>query len=364
MARLTGLSSERRLAHRRLRWGKPTADGPVLMTCERRRSLSLETPMKFLKPLGWAATWFLAAGGVLANDVFPRRAVTLVVPYAAAGVTDHFARTVGARLARMWDQPVVVDNRAGGGTIIGTQTVARAPADGYTLLFTSYAFTSNPVLRQNLPYSPGAFRPVGLLGSSHNVLLVTHRLKGRPLSDLLAQAKARPGSLKLASSGLASSPHIGAELFARQVGIDYTHVPYKGQGPAMTDLIGGVVDAMFDGMSSYAQVQSGQVGAVAIAAPQRHPAAPEIPTFKELGVDFVAGTWFGLLAPAATPDAIVLKLNADLRAALADPEVKAQIARTGLVVSGGSPEAFGQFLAQETARLQQLVRQGFKIDFQ
>ena len=132
----------------------------------------------------------------------------------------------------------------------------------------------------------------------------------------------------------------------------------------MTDLIGGVVDAMFDGMSSYAQVQSGQVGAVAIAAPQRHPAAPEIPTFKELGVDFVAGTWFGLLAPAATPDAIVLKLNADLRAALADPEVKAQIARTGLVVSGGSPEAFGQFLAQETARLQQLVRQGFKIDFQ
>ena len=320
--------------------------------------------MNYLRHLGWAVVCLFATGLAHAQDVFPRRAVTLVVPYAAGGVTDHFARAVGARLARMWDQPVVVDSRAGGDTIIGTQSVARAPADGYTLLFTSYAFTSNPVLRQNLPYSPGAFRPVALLGSSHNVLLVTSRLKGKPLSELLTAAKARPGSLKLASSGLGSSPHIGAELFARQVGIDYTHVPYKGQGPAMTDLIGGVVDAMFDGMSSYAQVQGGQVGAVAIAAQQRHPAAPEIPTFKELGVDFVAGTWFGLLAPAGTPDAVVAKLNADWRAAVADPEVKAQIGRTGLVVSAGSPEAFGQFLAHEAARLQQLVKQGFKIDFQ
>ncbi len=319
--------------------------------------------MLFFKALLALAVVALLASAQ-ASEPFPKRTVTLVVPYAAGGVTDLFARTVGARLARIWSQPVVVDNRAGGGTLIGTQSVARAAGDGHTLLLTSYAFTSNPVLRQNLPYAPSAFRPVGLLGSSHNVLLLNNRWRGKSLAELLALARAQPGSLKLASSGLASSPHIGAELFVRQVGIDYTHVPYKGQSPAMSDLMAGVVDGMFDGMSSYAQVHAGQVVALAIAAPQRHPGAPEIPTFKELGVDFVAGTWFGLLAPATTPDAVVAQINADLRSALADPEVKAQIARTGLLVSAASPEAFGQFLNQETARLQQLVRQGFKIDLQ
>jgi tripartite-type tricarboxylate transporter receptor subunit TctC len=319
--------------------------------------------LKLLKPIcvGAALLWALGAG---AQETFPRRPVTIVVPYAPGGVTDFFARTVGLKLSRMWDQPVVVDNRAGGGTIIGTQAVSRAPADGYTLLFTSYAYTSNPVLRQDLPYSPAAFRPVGLLGAAHNILLVNNRFKGKSLNDMLAQAKAHPGSLKLGSSGLASSPHIGAELFARQVGIQFTHVPYKGQAPAMTDLIAGLVDGMFDGMSSYSQVQAGQVHAVAIAAPRRHPGAPEIPTFKELGVDFVVGTWFGLLAPAGVPDAVVNKVNADMRTALNDPEVKAQIGRTGMLVATDSPEAFGQFLNQETARLKQLVQQGFKIDAQ
>ena len=225
----------------------------------------------------------LAMSPVLADEAFPKRSVTIVVPYAAGGVTDIFARTLGNRLAKIWGQPVVVDNRAGGGTIIGTQTVARAQADGHTLLFTSYAFTSNPVLRSSLPYSAADFRPVALLGSSYSVLLLTNRLKGVSLNELVTQAKARPGDLKLASSGLASSPHIGAELFANQAGIRFTHVPYKGQGPAMTDLIAGVVDGMFDGMSSYGQVQSGRVTALAIASHQRHPGAPEIPTFKELG---------------------------------------------------------------------------------
>lgn len=290
------------------------------------------------------------------------RSVTIVVPYSAGGVTDYFARQVGFKLSKMWGQPVVVDNRAGGGTIIGTQLASKAPADGYTLLFTSYGFTANHVLRQNLPYPTGAFRPVALLGSSHNVLLVTNRLKGKSLNDLLAAAKADPRSLKLASSGLASSPHIGAEFFAKKTGIEFTHVPYKGQGPSMTDLIAGVVDGMFDGMSSYSQVKAGTVGAVAIAANQRHPAAPEIPTFKELGVDLVAGTWFGMLAPAGTPDAVVTKINADMRQALQDPELKAQIAKTGLSISTSTPEAFGQFLSQESAKLQNLVNQGVKID--
>ena len=312
----------------------------------------------------WVTAAVVAAPCLQAQELFPKRSVTIVVPYSAGGVTDLFARQVGLRLSRMWAQPVVVDNRAGGGTIIGTQLVSKAPADGYTLLFTSYGFTANQVLRKNLPYSNAAFRPVALLGTSHNVLLVTNRLKGKSLNDLIADAKANPGSLKLASSGLASSPHIGAEFFAKKTGIDFTHVPYKGQGPSMTDLVAGTVDGMFDGMSSYSQVKAGYVGAVAIAADQRHPAAPEIPTFKELGVDLVTGTWFGMLAPAATPDAVVAKINADMRQALQDEELKAQIVKTGLSISISSPEAFGQFMSQETGKLEKLVNQGVKIDLE
>lgn len=306
----------------------------------------------------------LALQPARADDGFPNRNVTIVVPYSAGGVTDHFARTLGNKLSRMWSRPVVVDNRAGGGTLIGTQAVNRAPADGHTLLFTSYAFTSNPVLRPSLPYSTTDFRPVVLLGSSYSVLLLNNRFKSATLGSLLSQAKAQPGSLKLASSGAASSPHIGAEMFAKQAGISFTHVPYKGQGPAMTDLMSGVVDGMFDGMSSYAQVQAGRVTAMAIAAHQRHPSAPEIPTFKELGMDFISGTWFGLLAPAGTPDKVVTQINADFRQALADPEVRSQVAKTGLMVNASTPEAFGQFLSQEEARLRQLVQQGVRIELQ
>jgi tripartite-type tricarboxylate transporter receptor subunit TctC len=309
-----------------------------------------------------AAAVTIAAPSLHAQEAFPGRSVTIVVPYSAGGVTDYFARQIGNKLSRMWGQPVVVDNRAGGGTIIGTQLVNKAPADGYTLLFTSYGFTANQVVRKNLPYAKTAFRPVALLGSSHNVLLVTNRLKGKSLQAIIAEAKATPGSLELASSGLASSPHIGAEFFAKKAGITFTHVPYKGQGPAMTDLMAGVVDGMFDGMSSYQQVKSGRVAAVAIAAPQRHPAAPEIPTFRELGVDLVTGTWFGMLAPAATPDAIVNKINADVRLALQDEVVKAQITKTGLSMAPSSVEDFGQFLRQESDKLQALVDQGVQID--
>jgi tripartite-type tricarboxylate transporter receptor subunit TctC len=200
----------------------------------------------------------LAGPHVQAQEPFPKRSVTIVVPYSAGGVTDYFARQIAFKLSKTWGQPVIVDNRAGAGTIIGTQMVSRAPADGYTLLFTSYGFTANAVLRKNLPYSAASFRPVAMLGSSHNVLLVTNRLRGKSLKELLEDAKSRPGSLKLASSGLGSSPHIGAELFAKQVGIDFVHVPYKGQGPAMSDLIAGSVDGMLDGMSSYSQVKGGR----------------------------------------------------------------------------------------------------------
>lgn len=306
----------------------------------------------------------LLCHSVHAQPEFPSRTVTLVVPYAPGGVTDYLARALAEKLGKRWAQSVIVENRPGGGSIIGTQQVSRAAQDGYTLLFTSYGYTSNNVLRKKLSYSAASFRPIGLLGSSHNVLLVSNSHKGQSLAQIIEQAKAHPETLKLASSGLGSSPHIGAEFFSQLTGIRYTHVPYKGQGPAMSDLRSGLVDGMFDGMSSYAQVRSGNVAAVAIAAEQRHSDAPEIPTFRELGHDFVSGTWFGLLAPAGTPDAVVEKTNADMQAVLQEPELKEQIARTGLRISVGSPEDFGTFLAKEAARLRQLVEQGGQVMLQ
>jgi tripartite-type tricarboxylate transporter receptor subunit TctC len=321
-----------------------------------------QNTVPIVRTLCIAAATTLATFSVHAQNAFPKRTVTIVVPYAAGGVTDHFARVLGNKLSKVWGQSVVVDNRAGGGTIIGTQLVSKAPPDGHTLLFTSYGFTANSVLRKDLPYTPADFRPVALLGASHNVLLVTNRLKTKSLKALIADAKAQPGSLKMGSSGLASSPHIGAEFFAKLTGIDFTHVPYRGQGPAMADLTAGVVDAMFDGMSSYAQVKGGFVGAVAIAAPQRHPGAPEIPTFKELGIDLVAGTWFGMLAPAGVPSSVVNQINADMRLAVQDEETKAQITKTGMSMVMSTPEGFGQFLQQEATKLQNLVSQGAKID--
>ena len=321
------------------------------------------TQMKHIKVLALVGGLFCGLSQVWAQTAsFPQKRVTIVVPYSAGGVTDLFARALGAKLATIWGQPVVIENRDGAGTLIGTQSVSRAAADGYTLLFTSYAFTSNPVLRKQLPYAKDAFRPVALLGSSHNVLLVTNRLRDQPLQTIIANAKAHPGDLKLSSSGSGSSPHIGAELFAQKVGVDFTHVPYKGQGPAMSDLMAGVVDGMFDGMSSYGLVKAGKVTAVAIAATQRHPAAPEIPTFKELGVDLISGSWFGMLAPAATPDAVVRKIHADMIRAVDDEAVRAQIGKTGLQTTVASPEAFGQFLKEESTKLQNLIDSGAKID--
>ncbi|MBH1965122.1 MAG: tripartite tricarboxylate transporter substrate binding protein [Comamonadaceae bacterium] len=318
--------------------------------------------MTIAKALCVATAAVLSTTCLQAQETFPKRTVTFVVPFAASGATDHLARVLGLKLSKMWGQAVVIENRAGGGTIIGTQLVSKAPADGYTLLFTSYGFTANSVLRKNLPYASNAFRPVARVATGYNVLMVTNRLKSKSLKELIADSKTKSGGLSISSSGLGSSPHIAAEFFSKLTGTNYTHVPYKGQGPAMVDLTAGVVDAMFDGMSSYSHVKSGYVGAVAIAAPQRHPDAPEIPTFKELGVDFVAGSWFGMLAPAGTPDSVVAKINADMQLALQDEEVKAQMVKTGASIGITSSEAFGQFLTQEAARLQNLVNQGAKIE--
>ena len=316
-----------------------------------------------LQGAGAAALWALS-GGARAQDRFPSRPVTLVVPYASGGPTDTHARTLGAKLSQMWGQPVVVDNRGGGGTLIGSQYVARAAPDGHTLLLTAYAYTSNPILRRSMPYDADALAPLVLLGTNANLLFVSGHSPLTDLKAVVAQAKAAPDRLRLASSGNASSPHIALELFGKAIDARILHLPYKGAGPAKNDVIAGVVDGLFDGTSSMPLAHSGRLRAIAIASEQRHPAAPEVPTFREQGVDLLFSTYYGMLLPSRTPAATVARLNADIRKALEDPAVRAPLAETGLRLNPGTPEQFGAFLKTESRRLQALVDSGVKIELE
>lgn len=293
---------------------------------------------------------------------FPSKPITVIVPYATAGVTDLYARAIGPKLSEILGQPVLVDNRAGGGTIIGTQMASRAAPDGYTLLLTSYAYTSNPILRKSMPYEAASLVPLMLLGSSNNVLLMSAKAKPANVPEVVAYAKSSPGQLKLASSGNASSPHIAAELFAKAVGAQITHLPYKGTGPAMTDVIGGQVDGIFDGVSSMPYVKAGRLRPIAIASEERHPMAPDIPTFREQGVDLVFGSWFGFFLPANVPAPVQARLTEALLKTLQDPTVKEQILKTGVRLNPVTSQQFSDFLKTESRRLQGLVDGGAKIE--
>jgi tripartite-type tricarboxylate transporter receptor subunit TctC len=286
---------------------------------------------------------------------YPEKTVTIVVPYAAGGVTDVFGRAIAMKLSRLWNQNVIIDNRAGGGTIIGTQHVSRAAPDGYTLLLTSYGFTSNPILRKNLPYDPASLTPLLLIGTSSNTLVINANLPYRDLNDILKMAREKPGALILASSGNGSSPHVAAELFAKAAGIQITHIPYKGTSPAMNDILGGQVHGIFDGTSALGQVSTGKLRAISTAAAVRHPSSPEVPTFRELGIDLVFGGWFGFFIPRAMPQSLQDVIFKDIERAIADPEVNAVILKTGLVLETQTQEQFKAFLQTESERLSKLT---------
>jgi Uncharacterized protein conserved in bacteria len=308
-----------------------------------------------------AAALALVCAAPAHADKYPSHPITMVVPYAHGGITDAYARSIGDFLGKYWGTQVIVDNKGGAGTMIGTQQVSRSKPDGYTMLLTSYAFTSNPILRKDLNYDPDSFRPVMLLGNSRSMLVVNSQSDFKTLQDFIAKGKEAPGTLKLASSGNASSPHIAAELWAKELGITITHVPYRGTAPAMNDLYGGMVDGIFDGPSSISNVRSGRLRALGIAHDGRHPAAPEVPTFKEQGIDLVFGSWFGFFVPKDTPEPIVKEINTALNKALQDPKVKTILDGAGLFVSGGTPEEFADFLNYESKRLQSLVDGGVKL---
>ena len=300
----------------------------------------------------------LAAAGAHAQN-YPTRAVRIVVPYAAGGNPDFTARVIAARLAAVFGQQVVVENRPGGATNIGSDLVAKSAPDGYTLLMGGASNAINMSLYQKLPYDTlRDFAPVILCVKGANVLSVHPSLPAKNLKELIALAKAQPGRLNYASSGLGSSNMMAGELFKLMAGVNIVHVPYKGNAPALTDTIAGQVEMIFSGVPALIpQLESGRLRAIAIGSLKRFPALPQVPTLDESGLKgYEATTWFGLLAPARTPREIVARLNAEIAKILLGKEVSERFIAEGIDPSGDTPGEFAKFIGDEIAKYAKVVK--------
>lgn len=288
---------------------------------------------------------------------YPSKTVVIIVPYAPGGITDVVGRRTAAALSERWKQSVVVDNRAGGGTIVGTAAAAKAAPDGHTVLLTSFGFTTNQILISDLPYDPASLAPVTLVGIAPNVLYVHPSVPARTPKEVIDFAKSKPKAMLFASSGNASSPHIAAELFASIAGIEMTHVPYKGTGPAMIDLLGGRVHAIFDTMQSMPYAKSGKLRVIAVANTKRLSTAPELPTFAENGMPaVVSASWFGFFIPRKTAPEIQKKFYDDVRSVLAPADMREKIVQAGLEPTTTSRDEFTAFLGSELKKWGEVIR--------
>ena len=286
-----------------------------------------------------------------AAQSYPASPVRIIVPFPAGASLDTVVRVVAREMSESWGQNVFVENKTGAGGIIGIGAGAQAAADGYTFTSVANSFAGNTVLRNDLPYDAFKdFAPVTLLGNVPHVLVARKGLPGEDLKALVAHAKANPGKVSYASGGIGTSSHLGAEMFARAAGVELTHVPYRGQGPALLDVVAGQVDLTLGNMPEVIpHVRSGAIRALAIVAPERSPLEPDWPTMNEMGYKgVVSDSWYGIVAPAGTPKDVVAAFQHEAAKALAQPDVKSQLGSQGFVVSGSTPEEFGEFL-QETA---------------
>ena len=303
-----------------------------------------------------------SAGAALASGLLPREAgaqawpqrhVRLIVPFPPGGGTDNVGRILSARLSEVWGQQMIIENRGGGGSNVGNEAVAKAPPDGYTVLFAAFPFATNQFLYSKLPYDPVAdFSPITLIGTFPNILVVPNTSPAKSVAELIAFAKANRGDVTFGSSGIGTSPHLNGELFMRMAGFEMTHIPYRGAGPAITDLIPGRLTMMFNTSGSLMpHVQAGRLRALAVSSGKRFSAEPNIPTVAESGVPgFDVSSWYGLLAPAKTPPAVVQKMNADAVAVLREPDVRQKIENLGLEVIGSSQQEFADFIKAEIAK--------------
>ena len=307
----------------------------------------------------------LAIGGSLpaaraqGPDAYPTRLIRIVVPLAAGGVTDIVARTVAERLQRALGQPVVIENRAGGGGSLGAESVAHSPADGYTLLMGTVSSNAiNASLYRNLRYDNiRDFAPISLVASGPNMLVVHPSIPATTTAELIKFLQANPGKYAYGSAGVGTSVHLLAELFKRMTGTDITHVPYRGSGPMMTDLIAGVVQMSFDNMpTALAQVRAGNLRALGVTSSERWPTLPDVPTVGETLPGFKGTSWQGLFAPAGVPDPILEKLSAEVRKILHDPDVVKQFLELGTRAGGNTRAEFAAFVASETLHWAEMVK--------
>ena len=307
------------------------------------------------------------SGANAQSPQYPSKPIRLVVPFPPGGATDILARAVGADLTRAWGQSVTIENRGGAGGNLGAEVVAKAPADGYTLVMgTVGTHAINASLYAKMPYDAVTdFAPVSLVASVPNVLVVHPSLPVRSVRELIELARAKPGVINFASSGNGTSIHLSGELFKTMAGVQMTHIPYKGSAPALADLLGGQVSLMFDNMPSVLpQIKADKLRALAVTSAKRSPALPELPTIAEAGLaGYEASSWFGVLAPAGTPKDIVGKLSQTIAAALHGSEMKERLSSQGAEPIGSTPEQFAAHIQAEIAKWARVVKaSGAKLD--
>lgn len=302
----------------------------------------------------------LGASAPAVAQGYPDKPVKLVVSLAPGGGVDFFARTIAPKLSELLGQPVVVENKAGGATNIAAEAVARAAPDGHTLLMSSVTtFAINPSLFKHLPYDPVKdFTPVSLSGTFQFLLVCNSAFPADSAATFLGYAKANPKGVSYASAGTGSPHHLAMALLAQKAQIEVVHVPYKGAGPAVQDLIAGHIPVMFlDVATALPHIKSGRIRALAAASSQRLQLLPQVPTLSESGVPgFEASSWLGIVAPAKTPAAVVAKLNTAINQALTDPEVRSRIAAAGADATPGTPEAFRAYQAAEIQKWREIIR--------
>ncbi|WP_338662498.1 tripartite tricarboxylate transporter substrate binding protein [Pararoseomonas sp. SCSIO 73927] len=309
--------------------------------------------------VGAAFALALAPLPSLAQDAYPNRPIRMIVPFAAGGTTDLIGRLVGGEMSKRLGQPIVVDNRAGAGGNIGAEACAKAAPDGYTICMgTISSHAINPSIYPRIPFDNlRDFAPVALLGSQPNMLVVANNIPARTVPELIALMKQRPGQINYGSSGVGTSIHLAGELFSQLTGTTSVHVPYRGSGQIMTDMLAGTLPMAFDNFSSgWPHAREGRIRALGVGSLQRVPQAPNVPTIAESLPGFESVSWHGVFAPAATPPAVVARLNQEALAALGSPDVRARYEELGITAGTFSPDAFREFVAAETKRWGDVAR--------
>lgn len=316
--------------------------------------------MRVPYPFMWLTATLLAAAAAAGAQQYPNKPVRLIVPFAAGGSTEVLARVIAQKLTEGWGQPVVVDIRPGAGGTIGADIAARAAPDGYTLVMVAIGHAVNPTLYRKLPYDTERdFAPITLVANVTNALVVHPSVPASSVGELIALAKAKPGQLNYASGGAGSGAHLAAELFKWMAQVNIMHVPYKGVGQAVTDLLGGQMHIMMSTLPVVIQhVKSGRLRGLAVTTKTRSPTAPELPTIAEAGLPgYEMSQWFGLLAPAGTPQIVLGKLNREVAAVLGQRDVRERLAAQGAEATSNTPEEFARHIRSEIIKWAKVIKE-------